>query len=230
MWRFIFSLIALLVFGTLSAQSPLPKTAIPKEPRDFRPSKLKLSYDLIDVGERVFKSFDQGHQFQATIDFDQYFLAAEYGMVKVNRTGPFNYNMEGSFFSIGPEVNLLKNERKSGNSMTFGMRYATANFQDNLSFVSSGPFGDQQIYQENPSVKVVWAELTTGLNVNVWKGLYIGYTVRMKFWKKLTGVGELIPHDIPGFGLYERNNGVGFNYYVGWAIPLREKYPETIPD
>ena len=58
---------------------------IPKEPRDFRPSMLKLSVDAVPVGISLFGADRSGSGFQALMDFDQFFLAAEYGTQKTRR-------------------------------------------------------------------------------------------------------------------------------------------------
>lgn len=198
----------------------------PKRERDFRPSMLKLSYDAIPLGLTLFSEKKSGQGFQAIMDFDQFFLAAEYGTQSTQRGETYRYTNEGSYFSVGPEINFLKNAT-NGNALTFGLRYGQASFSDELSYAKSGGFfGDIMVTEGNPDLKARWMELTVSLAANVWKGLYLGYTVRYKVLRTVENIGVMAPYDVPGFGLYEDNTGVQFNFYVGWAIPLREKYPE----
>lgn len=229
----LFSVTTLFAQGPAGGQRPQPSgktqktnNQLPKEPRDFRPSMLKLSVDAVPVGISLFGANRNGSGYQALIDFDQFFFAAEYGTQKTSRGERYRYKNEGSYFSFGPEVNFLKNNAK-GNSLTFGLRYGQAQFSDQLSYFKTGGFfGDLQVEDANPDLKARWMELTVGLNANVWSNLYLGYTIRYKVLRQVDNIGTMAPYDVPGFGLYEDNTGVQFNFYVGWAIPLREKYPD----
>lgn len=214
--------------GSQSGRPPREgiKELFPERERDFRPSMLKLSYDMVPLGQTLFAPEKDGQSFQAMMDFDTYFLAVEYGTEQTERGEDFRYTNEGTYFSIGPEVNFLKNAR-NGNALTFGLRYGQASFSDQLSFsVNNSFFGSYDVVDGNPNLKARWMELTMGLQANVWKQLYLGYTVRYKVLRTVENIGTMAPYDVPGFGLYEDNNGVRFNFYLGWAIPLREKYPE----
>lgn len=209
------------------AQSPLPQTAAPKPPKDFRPTVLRLSYDFVPLTEGLITDIRTGHQFQGSVDFYKYFFVFEYGMQHTSRGNGYIYESDGTFFRLGPEVNLLKNA-KDGTSLTFGLRYAQNHYSDEIGFtIHDNPFVEDLVVTEgNPDLRSRWVELTTGLNVNVWKGLYMGYTIRYMVLRKVKGIDDFAPYDVPGFGLYENNVGVGFSYFIGWAIPLRKPFPE----
>lgn len=206
---------------------PLTQNQMPKKERDWKPSMLRFNYDLIPVGAGIFGADRRGQGFQAAIDFDQYFFAVEFGTQKSERGDTYSYENKGNYFSFGPEVNLMSNDKK-GNSLTFGLRYGHANFSDKLSFSMDNTFfGTFDVQDANPNLKANWMELTLGLNANVWKGMYLGYTIRYKVLRQVKGIGDMAPYDVPGFGLYENNTGIQFNFYVGWAIKFREKYPQA---
>ena len=201
-----------------------------KPPRDFRPTELKLSVDAVPLFITAFSEVRKGYGFQATVDFDKYYLAFELGGQRTERGESYRYHNEGNYWSVGPEVNLLKNA-KSGNALTFGMRYGQAKFNDRLTFTQSGTFfGTIDTDASNPDLTARWMELTASLTVNVTKSLYMGYTVRYKVLRSVSGIGNMAPYDVPGFGLYEDNTGVQFNYYISWAIPLRAQYPAQPAD
>ncbi len=229
---FIFMLMANSVFGQQSPSSPevTEKQLSMKPPRDFRPTKLKLSVDAVPLFITAFSKVRDGYGFQATVDFDQYYLAFEMGGQRTERGESYQYNNEGNYWSVGPEINLLKNAR-NGNALTFGLRYGQAKFNDRLTFSEPGTFfGTIDTDATNPDLTARWMELTTSLSVHVTKGLYMGYTVRYKVLRSVKGIGVMAPYDVPGFGLYEDNTGVQFNYYIGWAIPLRNQYPTQLPE
>lgn len=204
-----------------------------KIPRDWKPSMLKINYDMVPAFSSVFGAERTGQAFQASIDFDQFFFTAEYGQESTRRGETFDYQSDGTYFSFGPEVNFLRLNTE-GHGIIFGLRYGHAEFSDQLSFTrDSTYFGGpdpQLITNGNPNLKANWMEMTLGLSAKVWKNLYMGYTVRYKVLRQVKGIGEMAPYDVTGFGLYEDNTGVRFNYYIGWAIQFREKYEELLPE
>ncbi len=186
---------------------------------------LRISYDAIAGGVSVFDDYKRRTGFQAAMDFDQYFLAVEYGTESSERGDGFGYQYEaqGNYFSVGPEVNLLKNVT-DGSILTFGLRYGQANFSDQLTFsVDSTFFGDYDVSAANPDLIARWMEMTMHLSTEVWKNLTVGYTVRYKVARKVKNIGVMAPYDVPGFGLYEDNTGVRLNFYIGWVFRWREK-------
>ena len=203
-----------------------------KIPRDWKPSIIKINYDFVPAFSTIFGAERTGQGFQASIDFDQFFFTAEYGTESTTRGETFNYKSDGTYFSFGPEVNFLR-KNTDGHGIIFGLRYGHSDFSDQLSFVDSTYFGDIDgnifVNTENTNLKANWMELTLGLTANIWKGLYMGYTVRYKVLRQVKGIDNTAPYDVTGFGLYEDNTGVRFNYYIGWVIPLREKYPPEPP-
>lgn len=217
---FLFGLIG-YVHGVTAQDAKVPA---PGEERDFRPSMIKFSVDAVPLFQTVLSGSRSGSAFQVVTDLDHFFFSLEFGGQETERGETFSYSNKGSFFTVGPDVNMLKNDRK-GNSLTFGLRYGQARFEDRLSFVDSSVFGDRQVSALNPDLKARWFEMVAGLNANVSKGFYLGYAIRWKFWRKVKGIDEFAPYDVPGFGIYEDNTGVQFNFYVGYAIRWRDKWP-----
>ena len=203
-----------------------------KIPRDWKPSMLKLNYDMVPAFSTLVGTERTGQGFQASIDFDQFFFTAEYGQESTRRGELFDYQNDGSYFSFGPEVNFMR-KNTDGHGIIFGLRYAHSNFSDQLTFTRSGDyFGDEdaqtQVAVSNPDLKANWMEMTLGLTANVWKDMYMGYTVRYKILRQVKGIDGMAPYDVAGFGLYEDNTAVRFNFYMGWAIRWREKFPEPV--
>lgn len=232
MWKSTFSIVFTCLALTAMGQQSNQELKIGQPKPDWRPSMIRVSYDIIPVGEAIFTSTRSGQHFQASVDFHKYFFMVEYGTQQTQRGERFSYQYEnnGSYFRLGPEVNLLKNSVI--NTLNFGIRYARSTFDDQVSFTKTLDNGtvnptEIPVNESNNGVVAQWAELTAGLNVNVWKGMYMGYTIRYKFRRKITGNDVLTPYDIPGFGLHENRLGVGFNYFIGWAFKWREKEPLT---
>jgi len=55
--------------------------------------------------------------------------------------------------------------------------------------------------------------------------IWMGYTARFKFGLKNKGNGEMLPHDVPGYGRTDKDAYWGFNYQIFFRIPFRKMPP-----
>ncbi|MFY0602066.1 MAG: hypothetical protein JXR03_20495 [Cyclobacteriaceae bacterium] len=192
------------------------------EPKDWSIKYLKFSYDVIPTGRLLLKSDQKGQEAQASIAFYKYFFVVEGGYQDFTRNrSNYEYNSSGTFFRLGTEVNMMKiNEH--GGAFTFGLRYAQSHFSDAFTFIKDVGFGDVTYQFENPSARLIWMEITTGLNLPIKGNVHMGYTIRYKVFRNVSGLDKLRPFDVPGFGRYENKSTIGFSYYIGWAIPFKK--------
>lgn len=198
------------------------------EPKDWSIKYLKFSYDAIPTGRFLLNSNRKGQEIQAAIHFYKYFFVVEGGFQDFTRTRTdlYDYQSSGTFFRVGPEVNLIK-ANEQGGAFTFGVRYAQSSFGDNISFSYDNGFGPSDFALQNRNARLIWMELTTGLNLPVHGNWQMGYLIRFKALRKVTGLEQLTPFDVAGFGRYEKRTALGFSYYIGYAIPFKkmEKAP-----
>ncbi|NJN41064.1 MAG: hypothetical protein HC811_01230 [Flammeovirgaceae bacterium] len=104
-----------------------------------------------------------------------------------------------------------------------GIRYGTSRFDESLTYTVSDPnYGDLLFTTFNDGLTGSWFEITTGLKVRIWKGLFLGFTGRFKFAPSVKGDIEFMPYDIPGYGLASENTYWGFNYQVFWRFQIRK--------
>lgn len=178
---------------------------------------------MISIGRTIAGGDFKGWEVNADIDFHNYFLSVDYGNWSKSLDLPTgSYTNSGSYFRVGPDVSLLK---KNSDEITLflGIRYGQSKFKENLYYTSADPnFGDIEHNISNRGVKGKWIELTSGLKAKIWKGLWGGYTIRLKIKPSTNGFEELVPYDIPGYGINLKNIYWGFNYQVFWRIPLRK--------
>lgn len=191
--------------------------------KDFIPSEILFATDAVGVGKTVFTKETQ-LEFHTKIDFHHYYLAAEFGVNKINPTGAsFNYTSEGTFFRIGPHVNLMP-YNKHRSSIFFGLMYARSSFSDEIGYTQSNAgWGNQTITYANDGLKARWYEANIGINAKVVGPIYLGYTLRFKFAKSLTGNEELFPLEIPGYGAADKGNRFGFMYQIIYKFRFRDK-------
>jgi len=197
----------------------------PKVPKEFYiPTGVRIGTDLVALGVNAFGGKRERYEFQADIDIHRIYLIGSFGTSHYTSTGEgFDYNHKGNFYRVGLDANFLKYD-PDYNTFTVGIRYATANFSEQLTVNSSDlVYGDYTESFTNDNVRARWFELTTGLRVNIFNNFYTGYTFRIQINRKIFNADEFRSYDIPGFGKAEFNNRWTFNYYLMYRIAWKEK-------
>ena len=196
-----------------------------KEPIDWKPSLVRLGYDMGGLGLSAVGSGHVRLEGMAEIDISNWFAVVEGGYQSTQRGLNYTYQSSGTFWRIGADKNLTP-KLPGGHVVSFGFRYARSSFQETFEY---GGFNTS-----NPSLTAGWLEMTSGIRMKLWRQLYMGYQIRLRGFKRTSDdLGPLQTYDIPGFGrnkksgLTVRNGGVGFNYYVYWTIPYRQKQLES---
>lgn len=194
-----------------------------EEKKDFRPSEILFATDVVGLGKTIFTE-DTKLEFHTKLDFHHYYLAGEFGISQINPTGTnFDYTSEGAFFRIGPQVNLMP-YNKHRSSIFFGVMYARSSFSDKIDYTQSDIiWGDKTTVYANDELKARWYEANIGINTRLVGPIYLGYTLRFKFAKSLSGHQELFPLEIPGFGAADKGNSFGFTYQIIYKLRFRDK-------
>lgn len=220
--KYITSLSVLLVSQSVMAQDN-EQPIIQKVEKDFKPSEVIFATDVIGLGKTLFTD-ETKLEFHSKIDFHHYYLVGEFGMDKINLNGNgFDYNAEGTFFRVGPHVNMMP-YNKHRSSIFFGLMYARSSFKDEITYQQADQgWGVQNLNFANDNLKARWYEANLGINVRVFGPVYLGYTLRFKFAKSLSGNEKLTPYEIPGYGKADKGGQFGFNYYVIYKLRFRDK-------
>lgn len=193
-----------------------------KEKRNFRPTEIKIGLNAIRTGRSLAGSDISTHELQLAGTFYKYNLVLDLGTEENNYGGSFDYTNTGTYVRIGVDRNFVKDEA-SGNVLSLGLRYCRAGLEDRLVFTGDQGFGEQTYVFSNNDLSARWMEVAFNLRGKVVSNLYMGFTMRWQFSRKLSGEGELKTFDIPGFGKTKRQNSTAFDYYIAWRIPLKKK-------
>jgi len=198
------------------------KSSVPKS--FYVPTGIRIGTDLVALGVNVFGNKRERYEFQADIDFHRIYLTGSFGINEYQiRGNNFTYQNDGSYYRIGLEADFLKFD-PDHNTLTFGLRYAKANYSERLFTREIDPiYGrfDQNLTNNNANAR--WFELTAGLRVMVLKNVYMGYNFRIQLNRKIFDTPEFRTYDIPGFGRAEFKNRWTFNYYLIYRIAWKEK-------
>jgi hypothetical protein len=196
----------------------------------FIPTGIRVGTDLISIFKTQFQDNFSAWEVNADVDFHRYYLAIDYGAGSrtflTDTAG--NYSNDGTYWRVGVDINLLVND-PDRNMLFFGARYGKANFSQDLTVLAWNQFtqSHENLEYHNGSVNAQWIELTGGLRVKIWKALWMGYTARFKFGLSTDDTENIIPSDVPGYGLTNKDSYWGFNYQVFVRIPVRKAPPVT---
>jgi len=217
MWKYIFS--CLLVSASLLAQSQ--NAPIVEEKPDWTPHEVKIGWNAIRTGRSVFGSGLTSHEVQAALAMYRVYLVLDLGIEENRRGDTYDYVNSGVYFRSGLDWNFVK-DMPSGNALSLGLRYARASFEDDLEFTTNQGFGEEDYQFTNSNLNARWLELTFNIRGKIVSNLYMGFTMRWQFSRKINGEGEFKTFDVPGFGKTRRNNSTAFDYYVMWRLPLKK--------
>ena len=136
------------------------------------------------------------------------------------------YATNNSFLRVGFDKSLFARKRPQDWGLGFfGLRYGLALIQrgdaqyttdDGLGGHTSG-----QIASDNFNAH--WLELCGGMKVELFRGLFAGWTIRSKFLLNQKAFGDLKPAYIAGYGAGEKLTAFDYNFYIAYAFRWASK-------
>lgn len=196
----------------------------------FLPTGLRVGIDVANpFYQAIADKNKQIIELHADVDFHDYFVTADFGRASILRNKNGNtFKTDGSFYRGGIDFNLLKNEPLV-QAVFIGFRYGAANFNNSLSYTKTDTlFGGYSFSGSNSDISARWFEMTTGIKAHVWNQFYMGFTFRFKTGLKVKNEGSFKAYEVPGYGIRDRVQWSGVNYYIMYRIPFRKKVvPET---
>lgn len=154
---------------------------------------------------------------------DKYLPTIEFGYGHCTHTleTAEHYTGQGFYTRIGVDFNLMKSKEGTLNNLFFvGARAAMAiqDFSVNNVIIKDEYWGtDDLISYSDVSKFDAWVEVLGGVQVEIYKGFNMGWTIRYKTLITSSDTTNLHPWYIPGFG---RNTSSlwAFNYYIGYTF------------
>jgi hypothetical protein len=218
-----FFISAFLIFLALLANGQ-EKKKISKPKKDFRPTGFRVGTDLIDIGKTIATNTFTGWEINGDVDFANYYFTVDVGKWgKDILIDNGDYTNSGTYYRVGVDINLLGKD-PDRNMYFIGFRAGHSVFNESVNYTYVPPhlFSLLDTTSTNPNASGNWGELTTGLRVKIWKGLWLGYTARMKFVPTVTSNPNFVTYDMPGYGIVQNSIWWGFNYQVFWRFGWRK--------
>lgn len=221
----IFSL--LLLFCFLSANGQVKK--IQKDTiRVNLYNGVRLDVDLVPIVNTIL-STSETFSYQAALQADlqhKYYPIVEIGYAGANKisTSNIGFKTNAMFGKLGVDFGLMKEKKgvkPTNNLFLAGVRLGFSNFKYSYNNVSiTNDYWDENLVlnYENISTTKVWIEIVAGMRVEIFKNVFLGWTVRNKSLMDEDAIGKLTPWYIPGFG---KNTGTAnweVNYVIGYKF------------
>lgn len=190
---------------------------------------LRFGTDVSKFILPLFYPETRGYEFLGDFQIlDNIFLAGEYGLsnTKLDTDSyTFNYDLNGRYIKLGLNRNLLKHDDVTKNDLVFvGFRYSYTGFKhkaSNINIVDEK--WDETIITETEEISL-WChyiDLVAGVKTELFKNIYIGWTVRGMVRLVLKSDNIMTPYYIPGFGKGDKKAAISFNYSVYYRIPYK---------
>ncbi|MGM0635669.1 MAG: DUF6048 family protein [Bacteroidota bacterium] len=145
--------------------------------------------------------------------------------------GNLNADTNGSYIKLGGNYNFFTNWIGMENQIYVGFRYAFSTFSHTLNQYTVTvrnnyfPPDIREVDREYDGLNATWAEFHFGIRVEVFRNIFMGAHVQLKFLATQTDVNNFDHLNIPGFNRTNDNSsiGAGIGYSIRYLIPLKTK-------
>lgn len=171
--------------------------------------------------------YPQGIEVNGYYDLNERITIAADGGVSRFLFENYNYKYEnnGVYFRAGVDYNLLNPVLAAGRYFAgASLKYGLSFFSHQTPEIDYGSYwGEYSTTAPKSSHTGHFLEVSPGVRSELFSNLFIGWSVNVRVLLG-TGAGDhLRAVDIPGFGNGSRAVSSGFNYYISYRIPYRNK-------
>ena len=219
----------MLLFAAFTSMAQESPYSVPidttNSSKQYMPTGVRFGVDLLGPALYLFDTRNLSYEITVDTDLSNFGMMVEAGHQEFAETNDnVEYSMKGNFLRVGPEVNFLATDRHL-NSFTFGLRYAWSSFSETVvGEVIEDNWGAVPVSFDIENNKSQWVEMTTGVRVRLWEGIFTGYIFRFRFLRSGTVPDvPFEPYYVPGYGLGARPSTWGFRYYVLYRIQWAKK-------
>ncbi|MFP4064255.1 MAG: DUF6048 family protein [Bacteroidales bacterium] len=165
---------------------------------------------------------------EASVDFEwkeNFFAVAEAGMSTVNmEKDTHRYIADGYFGRAGADFNLLHYITAPSNdvilvSLRYG--YSRSRQEAPLVIISDNYWGDHQTAVDADIYQAHWIEAGIGLKTEIFRSLFIGWSLRGKILLSDTSDPEMDPFYVGGYGGSGSATAMTLHYSLYYRFPIR---------
>ncbi|XZF15989.1 DUF6048 family protein [Chitinophagaceae bacterium MMS25-I14] len=220
----------LVIFcAMLAAQMSYAQTdSTKKKPAFDLPHQLRIEFD---ASRPVTNAIMKNHSsYEISADYhigNENYLVLEGGFGNADIDySDLKYKSKNSFARIGINKAMLPRITAGDWDVAFiGVRYGLAFIdRSDATYTTSAPiWGTTTGNIEGKKLTAHWGEITGGVRVELFKGIFTGWNIRGKFLFNQGAFKELPPAYIAGYGKGDKNTIFDFNFYLGYALRWKAK-------
>ena len=235
MLKYITSILFLLLpFVSFAQDDEEDSTAAVVPPRD---SVTQLRFG-VDISKPVINSFsDKRKSYEFEADYywkKELYIVGEagWGSSMLNDTS-LRFSSSNIFFKGGINKSMLTRVMPGDWDMAFiGFRYAAGfiNRGDAFYMTRDNFWGSTTGIVPGRNMTGHWAEVVSGVRLELYKGIFAGWNVRGKFLLNKRQFRELPTAFIAGYGAGDKNSIFDFNFYLSYAIRWRKQLKDPAVD
>ena len=210
----------LLCVSSLAAQTTNKTDSV--KPKEIVKNSIGFDIDLVSIVTSALGT--ETYNFEGAVHYNiqnKYLAILECGLAGANKASATEVNFKTSapFAKIGLDFNIVKpsvNPKNARNMFLLGARVGATNFSydiSNYSVTDTAGVITLQNYQNQNATKL-WFEIVASVRVDVYRNIYMGWSVRNKQLITNDAIGAIVPWFIPGYGLNASGNW-GVNYVIG---------------
>lgn len=225
-------ILLLIVSQFVLAQTDTAQQVLPPRVSQFRPPVFRGVSLHVDVASPLMVlGYGQIFNLELQADVNLYrriypIIEAGFTSVRHEVSSGATYSSSAPFFRVGINYGLLKPFKDDGSSRSVrsypfaGIRYAFSPMNYNITGLTvNDPYWgtSQEVSFRNLSVYSGWLEIVAGVRVDIFKGLTMGWSVRLKTLLHTTAPDKAYLWYVPGYGRSGEAT-FGFNYTIGYTF------------
>ncbi len=191
----------------------------------FQPS-VRIGFDASGLLNRIWQPEVTNIEFSVDGKFKpDWFIAAEAGYLDIDISRElFDYTSNGLFARAGVDYNVLeKREPESNDVVLLMFRYGYSNLTHNSDRIEIvDPYwGNFNSSVDSENINSHWVELGFALKAELFRGLFLGWSVRGRYLIYSSRDAMLDPYNIPGFGIIRKSNtAYSLHYSIYYRFPF----------
>lgn len=193
-----------------------------------------VGVDLYGVGNHLLGSSYVGTELSVATTLKHRFVPTlELGLGRtdaVNDAGRAYRSKSSPYIRLGMDYNTLYKKKSKENMLCLGLRYGFSSFGYDIYAVQTegghtpsledGYWGETTpFHYEGLKGHMQWLELVFGVRAQVYKRLYMGWSLRMKYRTAASVAMYGNPHIVPGYGKFG-NSSMGITYSLVYKLPF----------
>jgi len=231
MLKFYISIFSLILYTSMTAQKPSKETPISKDSLKIKTKKdLKIRLGF-DIGKFTWAQVHQSQSIDLVADINlrkNYYVILNFGQEKHHTENSLlNFDTKGSYIRLGLDYNLYDNWPDMDNQIFLGFRYGFSRFYNQLNSYTINQSNASllpqsiEINKDFSPLSAHWLELTSTMQVETFKNLYLGVGLSLKYLLYTEQNEDFEVAYIPGF--YKKNSYTNLGFGVQYLITYRFK-------